>query len=73
MVIQKYNLKYKLNEITKVLIMKIKHSIYTNISVENLVKCTKSLTGSTINQHKLRELDMESDLYAPSRGPNIPL
>ena len=72
MVILKLNLKSESNEMTKVLIRKITCSIYTNISVENLVKCAKSLTGSTNNQHKPCELDMESDLYAPSRGPNIP-
>jgi len=28
--------------------------------------------GATINQHKTHELNVEFDVYAPSRGPNIP-
>lgn len=32
----------------------------------------ESTVGATINRHKPRELNVEFDVYTPSRGPNIP-
>lgn len=30
------------------------------------------IIGDTINLHKPRELNVESDIYAPPKGPYIP-
>ena len=52
--------------------LKLHVELNVEVYTENLVKHTKNLTmGATINQHKPCELNMEVDVYAPSRGPNM--
>lgn len=67
-----HTLKAKMSAMIKYESWRFHIGLYTDIKVENLVNCTNNLTiGAIFNKHKLSEINMESDVYTTSRGPNI--